>query len=237
MVGKFKEGEAVADVMAGVGPFAVPAGKKKVFVMANDLNPESFAGLKENIALNKVHPFVKPFNEDGGKFIWKAAVAQLKLQRSVDVVSRTDKRSVHSALRRGDISAEKSVALLRTPKKLVQPRFFHHFVMNLPASAITFLPSFIGVYAQPEFMSLTEAERDAIPMPMVHVYTFGPKSDDNVAPTKEILEEVSRQLGNEITLETEEAEVWDVRDVAPKKRMFCASFRLPREVAFRKVVV
>lgn len=50
----FQPGDAVCDVMAGVGPFAVPAGKKKVFVWANDLNPESYASLEDNITRNKV---------------------------------------------------------------------------------------------------------------------------------------------------------------------------------------
>ena len=40
--------------MAGVGPFAVPAGKKKVFVWANDLNPECHEGLKWAVEKNKV---------------------------------------------------------------------------------------------------------------------------------------------------------------------------------------
>jgi len=53
-VERFKEGEMVCDVMAGVGPFAVPAGKKGVFVWANDLNPECAKGLEEAIQLNKV---------------------------------------------------------------------------------------------------------------------------------------------------------------------------------------
>jgi tRNA (guanine37-N1)-methyltransferase len=50
----FKPGELVADVMAGVGPFAVPAGKNGVFVWANDLNPDSYESLKDAIVRNKV---------------------------------------------------------------------------------------------------------------------------------------------------------------------------------------
>lgn len=54
MISFFKPGEAVCDVMAGVGPFAVPSGKKNVFVWANDLNPDSFSSLKQAITRNKV---------------------------------------------------------------------------------------------------------------------------------------------------------------------------------------
>ncbi len=54
LVQLFNEGDAVCDVMAGVGPFAVPAGKKGVFVWANDLNPDSYASLKDAITRNKV---------------------------------------------------------------------------------------------------------------------------------------------------------------------------------------
>ena len=54
LVSMFNEGDAICDVMAGVGPFAVPAGKKRVFVWANDLNPESYASLTDAIKRNKV---------------------------------------------------------------------------------------------------------------------------------------------------------------------------------------
>jgi len=69
---------------------------------------------------------------------------------------------------------------------------------------------------------------------MIHVHCFSTKSDDNVKETKEICERISASLGYEITPETEEMTVYEVRDVAPKKRMFCASFRLPGDVAFRE---
>ncbi len=63
LVNMFKPGEVVCDVMAGVGPFAIPAGKKGVFVWANDLNPASFASLKDAIRRNKVrHLLLSPFS-------------------------------------------------------------------------------------------------------------------------------------------------------------------------------
>ena len=53
-VNNFLPGEAICDVMAGVGPFAVPAGKKRCWVMANDLNPDSFRSLRYAVKRNKV---------------------------------------------------------------------------------------------------------------------------------------------------------------------------------------
>lgn len=54
LVDLFKPGEVVVDLMAGIGPFAVPAGKKGVFVWANDKNPESHMYLDLAIEKNKV---------------------------------------------------------------------------------------------------------------------------------------------------------------------------------------
>lgn len=54
LVDSFRPGEVVADLMAGVGPFAVPAGKKGCFVYANDLNPDSYKSLRYAITKNKV---------------------------------------------------------------------------------------------------------------------------------------------------------------------------------------
>lgn len=55
IIDTFKYEDVVADVFAGVGPFAVPAGRKGCGVFANDLNPESFKYLKLNITKNKVN--------------------------------------------------------------------------------------------------------------------------------------------------------------------------------------
>lgn len=54
LVELFQAGEVVCDVMAGIGPFAIPAGKKGVFVWANDLNPNSHSSLVDAIKRNKV---------------------------------------------------------------------------------------------------------------------------------------------------------------------------------------
>jgi len=224
----FREGEAICDVMAGVGPFAIPSGKKKCFVWANDLNPESYNALVGNIKTNKVGDFVRPFNTDGGAFI-RHASADLLTGEAVSIPIYPKTKTSRSN------PNQKAPVPLKT---LIQPRFFAHYVMNLPASAITFLHSFIGLYSNVPGLSVTEIKymlkQQNQQLPMIHVHCFSTKSEDNVAEIKGICEEISRQLQFEITPKMEDVNVYDVRDVAPKKRMFCASFRLPEEVAFRE---
>jgi len=53
-VNTFQPDDVIADVFAGVGPFALPAAKKGCAVLANDLNPESYKYLIMNIKDNKV---------------------------------------------------------------------------------------------------------------------------------------------------------------------------------------
>ncbi|KAI4177926.1 MAG: hypothetical protein LQ343_000010 [Gyalolechia ehrenbergii] len=220
LVSKFRPGEAVCDVMAGVGPFALPAAKKRVWIWANDLNPESHKSLVENSKRNKVTEFVRPSCEDGHTFIRTSTSRLLKSSRQI---------TIHPKLSR---SARTTSTQLSPPEILQEPKTFSHYILNLPATATTFLPNFIGLYTGYEHLFHPNTE---IKLPMIHVYCFSTKSDDNKAEEGKICREVSVQLGYGIGKVGEEGmQVWDVRDVAPQKRMFCASFRLPRDVAFRE---
>jgi tRNA (guanine37-N1)-methyltransferase len=244
LVATFNEGDAVCDVMAGIGPFAVPAGKRRVFVHANDLNPDSHASMAEAVARNKVGEFVFPHCEDGKKFIPNSIVRliqqptyQVVLSEKAKKVSRRDTKKDNDNNNKD--ARKRSPTPPRSPptKILVQPRLFAHFVMNLPASAITFLPSFIGSYNVPEIHSLRSTQPEEFHLPQIHVYCFSTKSEDNIAEGFKICEEISRQLQFEVKpgkISEGGVEIYDVRDVAPNKRMFCASFRLPEAVAFRE---
>ncbi|KAH8302379.1 hypothetical protein KR044_005861 [Drosophila immigrans] len=64
-------GDVLYDVFAGVGPFSVPAAKKRCQVLANDLNPVSFQWLQHNAKRNKCLPHIKMYNKDGREFILK----------------------------------------------------------------------------------------------------------------------------------------------------------------------
>jgi tRNA (guanine37-N1)-methyltransferase len=57
-------GEEVLVPFAGVGPFAIPAAAKGAQVVAIENNPDAFAWLNENIALNKVRDHLVPIEAD-----------------------------------------------------------------------------------------------------------------------------------------------------------------------------
>lgn len=179
LVDTFHEGDAVCDVMAGIGPFAVPAGKKRVFVWANDLNPDSYASMVDAVKRNKVEQYVRPFCDNGHTFIRSAAAELLRAEEHKITISKKQSRT--------DAKATKAPEVIKT---LVQPKTFQHFVMNLPASAITFLPAFVGLY--------TEEDRALLPadfkLPMVHCYCFNTKSEDNIQEGINICKEVSEQI-------------------------------------------
>jgi tRNA (guanine37-N1)-methyltransferase len=123
-----------------------------------------------------------------------------------------------------------------TPKLVEQrvpvPPTISHFVMNLPASAIDFLPYYHGLYAGHE--ELFEPHTDT-KLPMIHVHCFAAKGEGG-APMVDVCERVTAALGAPIKLGDPEvpgeAAVQEVRAVSPNKRMFCASFRVPAEIAF-----
>lgn len=62
-------GDVLYDVFAGVGPFAVPCAKRRVTVLANDLNAEAARYLQHNAQLNKVSEHLRVFNKDGAQFL------------------------------------------------------------------------------------------------------------------------------------------------------------------------
>ncbi|KAJ3219119.1 tRNA(m(1)G37)methyltransferase [Clydaea vesicula] len=79
----FKRNDVICDVMAGIGPFSIPSAKNVgALVFANDLNPNSFESLNENIKLNKVAHKVKCFNLDGRIFI-KESILELNKEELI----------------------------------------------------------------------------------------------------------------------------------------------------------
>ncbi|KXX76995.1 hypothetical protein MMYC01_206983 [Madurella mycetomatis] len=225
LINTFQPGEVVCDVMAGIGPFAVPAGKKGVFVWANDKNPESFKCLEAAIKKNKVSQFVRPFCADGRQFIHQAA----------DAVLAASQNGEHALVTPKDKSRPQPGSKPTPPKqsRIPIPPTISHFVMNLPASAIEFLGSYRGVYAGHESLFDDGAGKR---LPLVHVHCFSLKADDET-PLNDICERITRELefpmrpGDDVDVEGT-VSVHNVRAVAPAKTMYCASFRLPREVAF-----
>ena len=178
-----------------------------------------------SLILKQVGQYVQPYNEDGLHFIRSAADDIFNTDHSVDTTP-IQKVSRSTGLK----------SILRERSTLVRPKTFAHYVLNLPDSALTFLPVFVGLHTS---RSAYFAENPDVKLPMIHAHCFNTKSDDNIKEEEAICKEISKQINYEMRPSKVEGELGDgevnlhdVRDVAPGKRMFCASFRLPSKVAF-----
>lgn len=234
LINQFNPRDVVGDVFAGVGPFAVPAGKKDVLVLANDLNPESFKYLKENIILNHTDSFVKAFNLDGREFIRTSPKLLLEWSTELKTVER--KKLIKRRKMNSD-SNEKSSTKDYEVTTVNIPKYFSNYVMNLPDSALTFLDEFVGLYSDPKVESVIRDIPD-FKLPIINVHCF-----EKYSPHEEpepSLEELYKRIHKKIVvlidheIPLEKCLFHLVRRVAPTKPMFCVSFELPEEVAFRK---
>ncbi|GBG81968.1 hypothetical protein CBR_g34149 [Chara braunii] len=69
LIRKFGKRDIICDVFSGVGPLAIAAAKKCLFVAANDLNPTAVNLLRKNAALNGVAGKMSIYQMDGWDFI------------------------------------------------------------------------------------------------------------------------------------------------------------------------
>lgn len=104
------------DMFAGVGPFALPAAKKGCTVYANDLNPRSYHYLVRNATDNNVRCRNLP-----------AVVSHCPQVKSKIHAFNMDGREF-----------VRELVLRHNP-----PVLFNHVVMNLPASAVQFIGTYI----------------------------------------------------------------------------------------------
>lgn len=235
LVSLFKPGQIVGDVFAGVGPFSVPAGKKKVIVLSNDLNPESYKYMQRNIIDNKVGNFVEPLNLDGREFIRDSPkLLQQFIERVQGVITVPGGKKY-----KDKVTGETK----RTPetKIPIKNQFFDHYVMNLPDSALQFLDEFVGLYSRYGFTyeQMVQEHGEQFQTPWIHCHCFHKyDAEEQPEPSMEQLHERVYQQILQIMKTTEQELPFNqfqfhlVRKVAPTKPMFCVSFQLPQSLAF-----
>lgn len=234
LVRTFQPGEAISDAMAGVGPFAIPAAKRGLIVYGNDLNPESYKSMTLNSAANNTTRFLRTSNLDARLFI-RYSIQHLHRLHTTNtttplIIVKPPKPYETDFTPPGVLDALRARLAASGEDKLSYPKTFAHFIMNLPASAMTMIDAYIGSYT-----FLPESERASLTLPNVHVYTFHREkrnSEEAENAKLDLVNEVRKYL--EFEIEEEKVQIHEVRRVAPGKVMYCVSFQLPAEVAYRE---
>ena len=193
-------GAVVADAFAGIGPFAIPAALRGARVYANDLNPASHRYLERNVAVNKVGSRVRTYNLDGRDFLQQLLVPCAPPPAASTAPAGA--ASTAAAASAGDAAAAHASPLAFGP--------FAHVIMNLPASALTFLDALVGAF---------DCEAWAAPLPRVHCYCFSKAAD----PRADVIAIAERTMGCPLPGATAHV----VRDVSPHKLMLCLEFDMP----------
>jgi tRNA (guanine37-N1)-methyltransferase len=202
---KIKPSFVVADLMAGVGPFAIP--------LTSTL-PLAFSSTTTKVKADK--KMKSTSSKDTSSMPTETEPGIIVYANDLNPISY--KYLQINALKNKCVNLECSNQDARLFLHELQARVSNidHVIMNLPATAPEFLDAFRGWKLNA--------------LPMIHVHCFGPKTvTNNVEPREDIIKRCSHALGCNVF----DAEVVVVRNISPTKNMFCVSFQLPEEA--RKV--
>ena len=201
-----EKNEVLCDAFCGVGPLALRACKKGVKVYANDLNPDAYDYLNNNIKINKLNKgnfVIKTYNMDAREFI-KSLVDMSKHNKDEE-----------------EINADK-----------IFPSDLHidHFYMNLPKDAIEFMDVFIGL-----FKGCKDNIYNKDNLPMIHVYGFAKIDNNPNEILKKRIAKAFKMEYDLFKKECEKdiKNIENVRDISNKKVVFCIDMKIPSIVAYQ----
>ena len=201
-----EKNEVLCDAFCGVGPLALRACKKGAKVYANDLNPDAYQYLNNNIKLNKLNKnnnVIKTYNMDAREFI-KGLINMSKYNKDEDEDN-------------GD-------------KIFPTDLHINHFYMNLPKDAIEFLDVFIGL-----FKGCKENVYSKDNLPIIHIYGFA-KTDNNPHEIlKKRIAKAFKMEYDLFKKECEKdiINIQNVRDISNRKVVYCIDMKIPTIVAYQ----
>ena len=201
-----EKNQVLCDAFCGVGPLALRACKKGVKVYANDLNPDAYEYLNNNIKLNKLNKgnyLIKTYNMDAREFI-KSLVNLSKYNKDEDEDN-------------GD-------------KIFPEDLHIDHFYMNLPKDAIEFMDVFVGL-----FKGCKDNIYNKDNLPMVHVYGFAKIDNNPHELLKKRIAKAFKMEYDLFKKECEKdiINIENVRDISNKKVVYCIDMKIPSIVAYQ----
>ena len=200
-----KKNEVLCDAFCGVGPLALRACKQGVKVYANDLNPDAYTYLNNNIRINKLNKDnIKTYNMDAREFI-KGLV-------------NMSKNNVDEDEENGDKIFPKDLHI-------------NHFYMNLPKDAIEFMDIFVGLF---KGCKNDIYNKDNLPIIHVYGFAKIDNNPHELLK-KRIARafKIEYDLFKK-ECEKDILNIQNVRDISNKKVVYCIDMKIPEIIAYQK---
>ena len=199
-----KKNEVLCDAFCGVGPLALRACKQGVKVYANDLNPDAYTYLNNNIRINKLNKDnIKTYNMDAREFI-KGLV-------------NMSKNNVDEDEENGDKIFPKDLHI-------------NHFYMNLPKDAIEFMDIFVGLF---KGCKNDIYNKDNLPIIHVYGFAKIDNNPHELLK-KRIAKafKIEYDLFKK-ECEKDILNIQNVRDISNKKVVYCIDMKIPEIIAYQ----